>query len=107
MRLQKHSAAPSSRQNKCDPIQVHLTAEFDYDILTKLVSVAEFYDLITAVTAFAVQKLPGQLPDNELFRDHFGFWFDMTKSAVKINDQQKYLLFVLQSGITVDRFVAE
>jgi hypothetical protein len=31
----------------------------------------------------------------------------MDETAVKINDPQKYLLFVLQSGIVVDQFATE
>ena len=105
MRQQKRSAVPSLRQSKFNPDtarQVLITSR-----KLQLRGVLAFYDLITATTDFAVQKLPEQVPNNELFRDNFGFWFAMDETAVKINDPQKYLLFVLQSGIVVDQFATE
>ena len=105
MRQQQRLVVPSSRQSKFNPDtarQVLITGR-----KTQLRGVLAFYDLITATTNFAVQKLPEQSPNNELFRDNFGFWFVMDETAVIINDPQKYLLFVLQSGIVVDQFAAE
>ena len=105
MRQQKRLVVPSSRQSEFNPDtarQVLITGR-----KTQLRSVVAFYDLIAATTDFAVQKLPEQCPNNEMFRDNFGFWFAMDETAVKINDPQKYLLFVLQSGIVVDQFATE
>ena len=105
MRQLNCSVVPSSRQSKFNPDtarQVLITSR-----KTQMHRVVAFYELITATTDFAVQKLPDQFPDNKMFRDNFGFWFAMDETAVKINDPQKYLLFVLQSGIVVDQFAAE
>ena len=101
MRQQKRSAVPSSRQSEFNPDTARQV------LITSRKTQLAFYDLIAATTDFAVQKLPEQCPNNEMFRDNFGFWFAMNETAVKINDPQKYLLFVLESGIVVDQFATE
>lgn len=102
MRQQKRSAVPSSRQSEFNPDTARQVL-----ITSRKTKLAAFYELITATTNFAVQKLSEQFPNNEMFRDNFGFWFEMDETAVKINDPQKYLLFVLESGIVVDQFATE